>query len=298
VNRFKSLLFVCLAISFVFLTVVTFSLWADYWNACGARGRVCGTQEASAAGATEGLSVAGATQGGTIKCASQGSTAAHPVQAPSAGETMLGTSAGCATHGGSADCATKCAVAGKQAGTAACPMQGGSAAGATHGAATACAMHEGSGSGAGPIKQGQGTAAFLKPYFEMRNLLANDKVKGLDNLSRNLGKETGKLRKSLAKANAPSEQLDALKDIENAASVMKTNNLKSAREGFKGLSRSFLTYVKSYGCEVAVYSFYCDMVKESWLQETNKIGNPYYGSQMLKCGVMTGHTTNGEYVMD
>jgi len=264
VNRFKPFLFVFLAISFVFVTVVTFSLWADYWNACGAKGRACATQEASAAGATEGVSVAGATQGGAIQCASQGSTAAHPIQAASAAEATLGTTAGCATHGGSA----------------------------------ACAMHEGTGSGAGPVKQGQGTAAFLKPYFEMRSLLANDKVKGVDNLSRNLGKETGKLRKNLAKADAPSEQLDALKNIEDAASAMKTNNLKSAREGFKGLSRSILTYVKSYGCEGVAYSFYCDMVKENWLQETDKIGNPYYGSQMLKCGVMTGHTANGKYVTD
>ena len=263
-NRFKPFLFVFLAISFVFVTVVTFSLWADYWNACGAKGRACATQEASAAGATEGVSVAGATQGGAIQCASQGSTAAHPIQAASAAEATLGTTAGCATHG----------------------------------ATSACAMHEGTGSGAGPVKQGEGTAAFLKPYFEMRSLLANDKVKELDRPSKNLVKETGKLRKSLAKANAPSEQLDALKEIEIAASAMKTNNLKSAREGFNGLSRSILTYVKSYGCEGAVYSFYCDMVKENWLQETDKIGNPYYGSQMLKCGVMTGHTANGKYVTD
>ena len=129
--------------------------------------------------------------------------------------------------------------------------------------------------------------------------MANDKVKGLDKLSKKLASETNKFEKTLAgntKNKIPAEQAIALNNIEKAASTMKTNNLKSARESFKGLSRAVVDYVKDYGVDGTVYSFYCDMVKESWLQETDKVGNPYFGSKMLKCGVMTGHTMNGKYM--
>jgi Cu(I)/Ag(I) efflux system membrane fusion protein len=167
-------------------------------------------------------------------------------------------------------------------------MQGTSAVGKTQG-----------GSAASAVGQAQGSSCFLASYFEMRSFLAQDKTRGMDKLSKILAGETGKFRKTLAsssKNGALSGQITALKDIEKAASAMKTRSLESARESFKGLSRSVLAYVKSYGCSAPVYSFYCDMAKESWLQDTDKIGNPYYGSKMLKCGVMIGHTENGKYV--
>ena len=198
----------------------------------------------------------------------------------------------CGTSGAATVCAMQGAGGAKPEASAACAMQGGSAACTIHGA-----------SAAGSTDKGQGSSGFLKPYFEIRSLLAQDKVKGLDKLSKSLANETSKFRKKLASSSKDkaaaeqlAEQLDALKDIEKAASAMKTGNLESARESFAGLSRSVLEYVKNYGCGGTVYSFYCDMVKESWLQETDKVGNPYYGSQMLKCGVMTGHTADGKYV--
>jgi len=140
---------------------------------------------------------------------------------------------------------------------------------------------------------------FLGSYFEMRALLAGDKVAGLQELSKNLAKETASVRVAMAagpKDKIRPEQITALKDIEKAASAMKTRDITAARETFKGLSRAALTYVKAYGCDTAAYSFYCDMAKESWLQETQEVGNPYYGAQMLSCGAMTGHVMNGRYM--
>lgn len=165
-----------------------------------------------------------------------------------------------------------------------------------------CAMHESSSKHSAAAKTGRVAeigklpADIFKPYFGMRNLLASDKVKGVDKLSASLVKESNKLEKSLVKAKAPSEQLDALKEIESAAAAMKTDNLSSARESFGPLSRSVLAYVKDYGSDVGAYSFYCDMAKESWLQESTNKGNPYYGSQMLKCGALSGHIEKGQYV--
>jgi len=185
------------------------------------------------------------------------------------------------------------AVVGSAVLVAAASAWAGSCGGGSH----ACATH-GKSSTPAPGKD-HDSSSFLKSYFEMRSVLASDNVTGLDKLSKNLAGETRRFRKTLGagpKEKAPPEQLGALKDIEKAALAMKASDINAAREGFKDLSRTVLAYVKSYGCDGSVYSFYCDMVKENWLQETDKMGNPYYGSQMLTCGVMTGHTMNGKYM--
>jgi hypothetical protein len=214
---------------------------------------------------------------------------------------LLTTTAFPVLAGCSKACGTSCG--GK---SSACQMQGTPATGKTQVGSTACPMQTASTtdkaqgvSAARAVGQAQGSSCFLASYFEMRSLLAQDKTKGLDKLSKNLAGETGKLRKTLAsssKNGALAGQITALKEIEKAASATKTGSLESARESFKGLSRSVVAYVKSYGCNAPVYSFYCDMAKESWLQDTDKTGNPYYGSKMLKCGVMIGRTENGKYV--
>jgi hypothetical protein len=282
--RLNSVLVVA-GITTLFLVTVAFAVWGGYGKACGSKGQACGASGAAAV------------------CTMQGAGGATPEA--SAASAMQGESAVCSMHGASAASSTAaCAIQGgvtahpvTQEASATCCMKGKPAACAMHGGSAACAVH--GASAASSMVKGQGSSVFLKSYFEMRSLLAQDKVKGLDKLSESLAKETSTFRKKLAtssKDQAATEQLNALKDIENAASAMKTSSLESARESFKGLSHSILEYVKSYGCDGSVYSFYCDMVKESWLQETEKVGNPYYGSKMLKCGVLSGHTIDGRFV--
>jgi hypothetical protein len=144
-------------------------------------------------------------------------------------------------------------------------------------------------------------SGFLRSYFEMRSLLASDKTTGLGELSKKFARETSHLRSALIagpKDKIGPEQLAALKDIEKTASAMNTRDIKAARESFKDLSRTVVAYVKVYGCEGRAYSFHCDMAKADWLQETDQIGNPYYGSQMPKCGMMTGHMMEGKYMAE
>jgi|GEM_PF-4354996 len=146
---------------------------------------------------------------------------------------------------------------------------------------------------------------FLTCYFEIRNLLSQDKVEGVSGLSKSLAAETEKFRKAAAKSEASAEKLQALEEIEKAASGLNAKSeadgnigdrLDVAREGFKTLSRRVLAYVQDYGCEGTACSFHCPMAKESWLQETDKPGNPYYGSEMFECGKITGRVVKGKYM--
>lgn len=123
----------------------------------------------------------------------------------------------------------------------------------------------------------------FKHYFAIRELLSQDKIE-------NVGDHAQKM----------STQLDilikALEQIKASSSDLKTDDLENARKGFASLSQSMLSYLKQFGYSGEAYGFHCDMVKQSWFQENDQMGNPYYGSKMYKCGKMTGMTVMGKYV--
>ena len=159
-----------------------------------------------------------------------------------------------------------------------------------------CPMKAGKGSEASCVLMTSGNSGkFLKPYFEMRNLLTRDKVEGVGSLAKKLAANAKSLRAELKKDKASSDQLDALRKIESAASAFKAADIKVARERFKSVSTSVVKYVQGFGYGGPAYVYYCDMAKAAWAQETDTIGNPYYGSEMPKCGTLVGQVADGKY---
>lgn len=126
-------------------------------------------------------------------------------------------------------------------------------------------------------------AEILRHYFAIRDLLAHDKTDDVTQQAKEMSKRLDRFMK-------------ALQAIRSASDGLKAEDLKKAREEFGPLSEAVISYVKEFGFSGEAYSFYCGMVKESWLQEHDQIGNPYYGSKMYKCGEMTGMTQNGKFV--
>jgi Cu(I)/Ag(I) efflux system membrane fusion protein len=123
----------------------------------------------------------------------------------------------------------------------------------------------------------------FKHYFAIRELLSKDKVENVGLHAKEMSAQIDNLMKTLEQIRASSSEL-------------KTDNLEEARKGFASLSQSMLSYLKQFGYAGEAYSFHCPMAKEDWLQENEQIGNPYYGSQMYKCGDMTGMVVNGKYM--
>lgn len=123
----------------------------------------------------------------------------------------------------------------------------------------------------------------LGHYFAMRELLANDKTEGVAEQSEEMTQRLDGL-------------IESLQAIRTASNGLKAGDLKQAREGFGPLSDAVLSYVKEFGFSGEAYSFYCSMVDKGWLQEHDQIGNPYYGSEMFKCGEMTGTVQNGRFI--
>ncbi len=70
---------------------------------------------------------------------------------------------------------------------------------------------------------------------------------------------------------------------EDGKAIATAKDLDAARSGFGTLSERAVTLAEGQdGYHVA----YCPMVKKSWVQTSTEIKNPYYGKEMLTCGVI------------
>lgn len=118
----------------------------------------------------------------------------------------------------------------------------------------------------------------LSNYYAIHKSLAADSVK---NVSESAA-EIQKLSRTAAGNETAKKQLLAISD---AAAKLKTSDLKSARNGFSELSEKMIAYLKASGANTnPPYQFYCSMLKKNWLQADKAASNPYYGSEMPKCG--------------
>ena len=75
-----------------------------------------------------------------------------------------------------------------------------------------------------------------------------------------------------------------LPEVERAADrLAKARSLDAAREAFGELSRPMVRYREMATGERPLV-VYCPMAKKPWLQESEEIANPYFGSKMPRCG--------------
>ena len=123
-------------------------------------------------------------------------------------------------------------------------------------------------------------------YFEIRTAFAADK-KPAEESSLSLHELATELTSSEDVTDQAKEQLSIV--TENAEHLHHLP-LEEARMQFKPISHAILqlaTQIRGEGNDRVFRHFFCPMVKEGegdWLQFEERISNPYYGSQMLRCG--------------
>jgi hypothetical protein len=117
--------------------------------------------------------------------------------------------------------------------------------------------------------------AVLDPYIQVQTALAADSLSGAQTAAKALSAQAGKLGPALKAVLAPADKLAGAADI------------KAARAAFGELSDAMITMAGAGTGGKGVRVAYCPMVKKSWLQKDGEIANPYYGSQMLRCGSFT-----------
>ena len=126
---------------------------------------------------------------------------------------------------------------------------------------------------AAPLQAADVPAPLLDAYLKIGTTLAADRFDGVPAAAREIAAEAKKLGAPGAATIAAAEKVAAAAD------------LKGTRTAFGDLSDAVIALAgngptASGGARRA----YCPMVKKYWLQKGEQIENPYYGSQMLRCG--------------
>ena len=126
----------------------------------------------------------------------------------------------------------------------------------------------------------------LDAYLPIWKALAKDSTDGVKDNATRLSKAASEAEGKAAEDSLKT-QLGALA---KAATEMKANDLESARESMKGLSRAIVGIFESHEVKMpAKYKIIeCTMVNEKWIQDSEDVLNPFYGSAMLRCGSKVG----------
>ncbi len=137
---------------------------------------------------------------------------------------------------------------------------------------------------AGPT--GEQLDTLFAAYLQVQQALASDKPPPPD-AAQALHQSASHLQKSEA---IPELAKTLSKEIETHSAHLHHLDLAGARKAFKPISHAVLrlaVQVRSEGAQKPFTHFYCPMVPGGggdWLQTTDQLLNPYFGSKMLRCG--------------
>lgn len=127
-------------------------------------------------------------------------------------------------------------------------------------------------------------------YLHIKNALANDNAGEAASGAKAMEDAIGKLDKSLLTAEQKTAY-DANEEEmkEHAEHIVKNgDNIKHQRSHFVQMSEVVYELVKNFGAGRPVYHDHCPMARDNqgamWISEVKEIKNPYFGSEMFKCG--------------
>jgi len=128
--------------------------------------------------------------------------------------------------------------------------------------------------------------AILNDYFNLKDALVNDNNGKAKELGNTLAKSLKAFDASNYSDNEQSELKDIIEDATEHAEHIGESDIKHQREHFKILSKDVTDMVAITGTDKKLYEQFCPMYDggTAWLSTKEEVRNPYYGSQMLKCG--------------
>ncbi|RKS55682.1 uncharacterized protein DUF3347 [Gillisia mitskevichiae] len=128
--------------------------------------------------------------------------------------------------------------------------------------------------------------AVLNDYFNLKNALVGDDNGKAKELGATLATSLGNFDASQYTDAQQSELKDIVEDAVEHAEHISESDIAHQREHFKVLSKDVIDMVAITGAEMKLYEQFCPMYDggTAWLSTKEEVRNPYYGSQMLKCG--------------
>lgn len=131
----------------------------------------------------------------------------------------------------------------------------------------------------------------MAAYHTIRRALAADSVAGVKDAAGQIQEAASLLKGLPSPAVAPEEQkklAGVLDDLGSAAAALaQAPDLKSSRDSLAVLTRHMM-YIVAFHFHPAVgqepRTYWCPMKNLAWFQDVPRMGNPYYGTEMLECG--------------
>jgi Cu(I)/Ag(I) efflux system membrane fusion protein len=128
----------------------------------------------------------------------------------------------------------------------------------------------------------------LAEYLKIQEALAADETEGIEVAVGAIED----LAKTLEPGTANGEHVEHYRNIpENLLAACGklggAHDIASIREAFKDLSKPISMWVTMAEPE-DMSVMYCSMAKAGWVQRGSEVTNPYYGSEMLRCGEKVG----------
>lgn len=134
--------------------------------------------------------------------------------------------------------------------------------------------------------QNEKAEAILNDYFNLKDALVNDDNSKAKELGNTLVESLKSFDSSDYSDNEKSELKDIIEDATEHAEHIGESDIKHQRGHFKTLSKNITDMVAITGTDMKIYEQFCPMYDggTAWLSTKKEVRNPYYGSQMLKCG--------------
>lgn len=127
-------------------------------------------------------------------------------------------------------------------------------------------------------------------YLHIKNALANDNAGEAASGAKAMEDAISKLDKSLLTAEQKTAYAANEEEMKEHADHIAKNgdNIKHQRSHFVQMSEVVYELVKNFGAGRPVYHDHCPMARDNqgamWISEVKEIKNPYFGSEMFKCG--------------
>lgn len=140
------------------------------------------------------------------------------------------------------------------------------------------------------VKTAAGIKEIVNQYLNIKNALANDNAVDAANGAEEMVIALAELDKSLFTTDQKKVFDENQEELnENVEHISKNgNNIKHQRSHFVIVSELVYNLVKNFGAGRPLYHDHCPMARENqgamWLSEVKEIKNPYFGSEMFKCG--------------
>ena len=143
-------------------------------------------------------------------------------------------------------------------------------------------------------------AAVTKTYYSLHHALSRDDLARAKIAAATVATAVRTVQGGLLDAEAREHWRRLAKALEDAAAKVKgTSELAVARRHFAPLSDALIEAIRRFGLEgqTPAIRFRCTMAFDNqgadWLQKAEGVENPYYGSQMFRCGDNEGELAPG-----